>query len=985
MRTITTFHHLLEYQAIQRPTKVAVKYYHTSMNYQELNRKSNQFARYLQNQGVKRGGLIGLYFNRCLELPIIFFGVLKCGAVCVPIDASANLEQIKRVLNNTNPCCIIVHDFEPRSLPEYLNIKTIYFKQIELSKYSDENLQLSIDPHDLALILFTSGSTSNPKGVELEHKGIVNLAFQKIKPFNIDESYNILQFSSISFDALISELGIQMVTGGTLVIVQQEDLLPGKILINTLNNYKINLIIMAPSILKTIQNASFSHLRIIMSAGEACPPALANKLSHKFIFVNAYGPTEASVCTTMYYVNMCKKYRNKVPIGKPIDGINIKILNKDLKTVEPHQTGELFIGGIGIARGYHNDSELTAKSFITISGERFYKTGDLVRFLNDGNIEYIGRIDRQVKYHGIKINLDEIEQVTIEHEYIETAAAIFYDDILSLFVQLKSNETLGIKEIRSYLRSKLPLRIIPTQIFLIPRIKLTLSNKIDYQALSRLIISQYKPKYKQGSIDKSITQQEKDILNILKKLIISDQIDLDTDFFDLGLNSFSVVNFIDKINQKLNINLQIRTVYEYPTIRQMVAYIKNPEANQSDNTIDFTKEILADKAIPKKSYTYIPNKFDNPNIFLTGATGFVGIFFLDKVLHNTNSVVYCLIRVSNKKTALDRLKISAKKYKINISWKNYLPRIKFIVGDLSKAFFGLKEKEFYLLSQNIDIIYHLGCDTSFIKPYIALKPTNINGSQEILRFATQTKVIPVHYISTLAIFSCRHFFEKIQQIDEKTDSVYSADYLRYDIGYVQTKWVADQLMQQAIRHGIPVTIYRPGFILCHSKTGVKATDHFWHSFIKECVHLGKYPLLINQKEEFVSVDYVCKALLYLSKIPESVGSIYHLCPKAGDNIDNSECLEKLSQFLKCSMEQLEYSKWLKLVIKDLFIRKDDNLYLFLPLLRDKVYKNLTTLELYQNTPNCLSIYTTQLLENAKISPDTMELLLKRYAESISIP
>ena len=322
----------------------------------------------------------------------------------------------------------------------------------------------------------------------------------------------------------------------------------------------------------------------------------------------------------------------------------------------------------------------------------------------------------------------------------------------------------------------------------------------------------------------------------------------------------------------------------------------------------------------------------------------------------------------------------AKKYHIDINSSKYFFRIKIILGDISKPFFGIGEKQFGCLSKKIDVIYHLASHNNFVMPYSVLYPTNVFGCKEILRFATTEKVIPIHYVSTLAIFSCIHFFKDVKKIDEFSNSTDSVNYLKYDIGYVQTKWVSDQLMQNASKNNIPITIYRPGFVLCHSRTKAIADNQFWHNFISECVKLGGYPGLVGQKEELVSVDFVCKSILHLSKLQESVGKIYHLCPRKGDNMDSIECFEKLSELCENKMEQLPYAKWLKLVKEDFdIVGKDNKLFPFLSLLCDKAYKNLTVLELYQNTPDCSGDYTAKILSEADIFATPMNDLLEHYS------
>ena len=650
-----------------------------------------------------------------------------------------------------------------------------------------------------------------------------------------------MQFASIAFDAFLSELGIQLVTGGTLMIVSKEELLPGKPLIDTLINHKISVVILAPSILKMIADITFPHLQVVMSAGEACPVALANKFSKKYTFINAYGPTEASVCTTMYVVDKNSKLKKTVPIGKAIGGIETLVLDQELRLVGTNKTGELYIGGVGVARGYHNDSELTQKSFITISGRKFYKSGDLVKYLEDGNLEYMGRVDRQVKYRGVRICLDEIEKIICEQGQIETAAAFLQQDDFVVCIKAKPKYFLTEIELRAYLRTRLPARMIPNKYIFLDAIPLTLSNKIDYQALTKHIHVSAKSKVIQNP---GWSDNEYELLKIIHDLVTYSQIELDTNLFDLGIDSFLVVTLVDKIDKAFDIELQISKVYEHDSIKKLSSYIDSIKSNKLNKEMDFLTEIKIEEVLSKQQYEYIPKEIPKQNIFLTGATGFVGIFLLEELLRNTGATIYCLIRAANEAAARERLQLAAEMYQVDFSKQKHDSRVQIILGDLSLPFFGLEKEYFAQLTQKIDAIYHLACDTSFIKSYNTLKPINVNGAKEILRFATYSLLIPVNYVSTMAIFSCVHFFKGIKKIDEHFDSVISAPYLKYDIGYIQSKWVADQLMQQAMQRGAPVTIYRPGFILCHSATGAMPSNQFMYNLINECMNLGAYPAII---------------------------------------------------------------------------------------------------------------------------------------------
>ena len=589
MHCVKSFHQFLEKQSEVIPNEIAIEFYEDSISYLELNNKSNEFAHYLKKLKLNHGDRVGIYASRSIELLIILMGILKCGAVCVPIDINLPETQVGYILNKTKLKYMVTYGL---NLPKFINNlvdNVIEYNVEDFSNYPKSNLDLNVQPSDLSYILYTSGSTGIPKGVELEHKGIVNLAFGKVKFIRLQETCRILQFSSVAFDAILSEIGIQMLTGGTLVMVKYDDILPGKPLIKTLNENKINVIISAPSVLGVIQDAALPYMQVIISAGEICPPKLANKFSENCMFVNAYGPTEASVCSTMYHVvNPIKDSVGSVPIGKPIGGIKIKLLNERMEETGLNEVGELYVGGVGVARGYFAASNLTEEKFVVFHGERFFKTGDLVRLLEDGNLEYIGRIDRQIKYHGIRVNLNEIEQIIDEHKDVDISAAILKDGNLVVYIQKKPHSKLDSKELRRFLEGKIPNRIFPDLFFFVPKIKLTISNKIDYKYLGK-----YSKKTNRTTLVDTLnwSEDEVSLLEILRNVLVKcNDIKLHDDFFNLGLSSFGVATFSDEISKKFNIDMLISKIYEHSSIKKMANYIKNVRMGSKESFVDFLKE-----------------------------------------------------------------------------------------------------------------------------------------------------------------------------------------------------------------------------------------------------------------------------------------------------------------------------------------------------------------------------------------------------------
>ena len=421
-----------------------------------LNQKANQLAHHLIQLGVQPEILVGICISRSFEMIIGLLAVLKAGGAYVPLDPNYPQERLNFMLNDAQIKVLLA---ESEVLPKLTIPDVTTVLAVEnwdcIESYSTQNPNTAVTSNHLAYVIYTSGSTGKPKGVLLEHKGLHNLAISQIKQFAISEASRILQFSSISFDAATSEICTTLLAGATLVLTSQTNILVGKSLQKILIEQKISTATIPPSILATIQENSALALKSLIVAGESCSTDLANSwINQNIRFTNAYGPSEVTVCATMAY---CQHHLDNVPpIGHPIKNVGLYVLDKNQQQVPIGLVGELYIGGIGVARGYLNRPRLTAQKFVThpITGqERLYKTGDLVRFLEDGQLEFIGRADHQIKIRGFRVELEEIESTLKQHNDVQDAAIIIEQDadnekyITAYFVPEFSTRRIALKAI----------------------------------------------------------------------------------------------------------------------------------------------------------------------------------------------------------------------------------------------------------------------------------------------------------------------------------------------------------------------------------------------------------------------------------------------------------------------------------------------------------------------------------------------------------
>jgi amino acid adenylation domain-containing protein len=465
-----------------------------------------------------------------------------------------------------------------------------------MMKQSTSNLYSRVMSNNLAYVIYTSGSTGKPKGVLIEHEGLCNLAEFQAKMLSVSRDSNILQFASLSFDGSIFEIIQALTSGARLHMGTRESLLPGMELVNLLLKQGITHITLPPSALKVMPCVRLPKLSTVIVAGEDCPADFVSHWSSDRQLFNGYGPTEATVCTTLAN---CGGRSGKIPIGSPISNKKVYILDASLRPVAVGIPGELYIGGVGLARSYINRPELTAEKFLPNPfshepGDRLYRTGDQARYLPGGAIEFLGRIDRQVKVRGFRIEVEEIETILTQHPVVRDAVVIAREDSpgekrLVAYLVIQDTGESTVSELRTHLKEKLPDYMIPAAFVFLDTLPLTPNGKIDRSALPspdhtrpRIEAAYVAPK---NEIEQTITNIWQEVLNI-------QNIGTHDSFFDLGGNSFLIMKVHAKLQKKIKTTLTVVDLFRYPTIESLSEYLtrQSPSARSSF-------EIIQDRAM----------------------------------------------------------------------------------------------------------------------------------------------------------------------------------------------------------------------------------------------------------------------------------------------------------------------------------------------------------------------------------------------------
>src|SRR5215213_9780719 len=461
---------LFEAQAERTPNATAVIFGQEQVSYRELNERANQLARHLKELGVGPEVIVGICVERGVEMVVGLLGILKAGGAYLPIDPSYPLARIAFMLEDAGVTVLLTQEKLTEVLGTYSG-EIVYLDSEweQIAACGNQNLLQQVTPDNLAYVIYTSGSTGLPKGVLIEHRNVCNLAQAQIEIFGIHSGSRTLQFSSISFDASVWEIFSTLFAGAALCLGTKEDMLPGAGLIKLLSEQAISIVTLPPSVVAALPAEGWTPPETIIVAGERCSAELPARWSQRSRFYNAYGPTEVTVCSSL---TRCEgTYSSPPPIGHPLPNTQSYVLDQYLNPVPIGVKGELYVGGAGVGRGYLNRPQLTLEKFVPDPfagrpGGRLYRTGDLARFLPDGNLEFVGRIDHQVKVRGFRIELGEIEAVLKEHPSIRDCAVLAREDIpgekrLVAYVISSPDAFATSKDLRAWVGSQLPEYMIP--------------------------------------------------------------------------------------------------------------------------------------------------------------------------------------------------------------------------------------------------------------------------------------------------------------------------------------------------------------------------------------------------------------------------------------------------------------------------------------------------------------------------------------------
>ncbi|WP_447739002.1 non-ribosomal peptide synthase/polyketide synthase [Pseudomonas laurentiana] len=579
---------LIEAQVFATPDAPALVLGEHTLTYAELNGRANQLAHKLREQGVGPDVLVGIAMQRSLEMVVGLLGIVKAGGAYVPLDPEYPQDRLSYMFEDSGIALLLTQSHLRDSLPIPAGLRSLALDTEDLSGYSDANPDIDVGPLNLAYVIYTSGSTGRPKGAGNSHQALVNRLWWMQKAYGLDASDSVLQKTPFSFDVSVWEFFWPLMTGARLVMAQPGAHRDPQLLVETINHYGISTLHFVPSMLQAFMTheavESCVSLKRVVCSGEALPAELARQTSQRLPaagLYNLYGPTEAAIDVTHW---TCQPDESiSVPIGQPIDNLKTHILEGSLQPAVRGSAGELYLGGVGLARGYHQRPALTAERFVpdpfSANGGRLYRTGDLARYRADGVIDYAGRIDHQVKIRGLRIELGEIEARLLELPSVQEAVVLAQDgpsgkQLVGYVVPADSTQDHGAlrDNLREALKAGLPDYMVPAHLLLLDKLPVTPNGKLDRKALPQPDASQLQGEYiaPQSALEQQIAAIWADVLKL-------EQVGLGDNFFELGGDSIISLQVVSRARQQ-GIQFTPKELFEHQTV-QALAWVARREDN----------------------------------------------------------------------------------------------------------------------------------------------------------------------------------------------------------------------------------------------------------------------------------------------------------------------------------------------------------------------------------------------------------------------
>ncbi|MEE1928880.1 amino acid adenylation domain-containing protein [Streptomyces sp. TRM 70351] len=876
-------------QARQSPDSEALVWSGGRWTFRELRDRVHHAAAQLQARGVSDGDIVAVLLDRSPQSVVAALAVLEAGAVHLPLDPCTPGRRLAVMIRDAAAKCLVTLPGAAVPLPLPLGRVTTRELAGARTPRREPRRPAGRVATDAAYLVYTSGSTGAPKGVLCHHRGLVRFVTAD-HPAVPGPGDRLLATTNPTFDVSYYEIFCTLLNGACLVLPEPDVLLDPEALAQSLRRHRITTLWLAAGVFHVHARSApgmFSGLRCLMVGGDSVSPAAVRAvLSHgaPATLVNGYGPTENGVITTSYTVRDLPDRAELVPIGSPVPATTVHVVRRDGSLAEAGEAGELWAGGDGVAIGYLNDPERTEERFVpdrfgADPQGRLYRTGDIVRLRDDGVLEFLGRRDRQVKLRGFRIELDEVEAVLSAHPDVREAAVDVLGEGPGQHLGAAVVSVLGVDSntlaarLYDHVRDRLPAHMVPSRLVCVPDLPLTTSGKADHARLLARITRPAAGRREGGAPEDA---DERAVERIWSEALGTETLRREDDFFALGGTSLMATHVATATRRHFGIDpgngsTLVRELLSNPTLGAFTArarrLARQGTARASHAKPDFHAEARLHRAIPVAGP--LPGHGRPGRVFVSGGTGFLGVHLVDRLLRAGAERLHCLLRTRDESHGVARMAARMRRY--DLDPQHLDGRVTVVPGDLSAERFGLDSTTWERLARDSDLIVHCGAQVNFAYPYEALAPANVGGTRTIIELATAHRLKPVHHISTVGVLASLGL-TGVRHATEHTPLA------RPDLlpgGYMQTKWVAEKLVAEAARQGLPASIHRPGEVTGTGDRGVWNTDTLMCALFRTIAQAGVAPD-VPLPLDFVPVDHTSDVITRVITHEKPDGRVYHI-------------------------------------------------------------------------------------------------------------
>ncbi|WP_433337823.1 amino acid adenylation domain-containing protein [Spirillospora sp. CA-294931] len=756
---------LFEACAARTPDAVAIEAPDATLTYAQLNARANRLARHLIDQGAGPDRIVALSMPRSAALIVALLATVKAGAAYLAIDPGHPADRVEAMLADARPVCVL-------DAAEFAGLD-----ERSAGNVTDAERERALLPGNAVYVIYTSGSTGTPKGVVITHRSLANYLAWSSDACHALDGTTILH-TSVAFDFTVTTILSPLVAGGRVRVAELNDLVtedPGGDGDGGTTFLKVT-----PSHLPLVHELPERHApsRQLMLCGEPLPTeAVADwQRRHPDVeVIGAYGPTETTVESSWHVLDPPGTLTSPlVPLGRPVWNTRLYVLDERLRPAPTGVTGEVYVAGAGLARGYLGRPDMTAERFVACPfggpGERMYRTGDLARRRADGRLEPAGRVDDQVKVRGHRVEPGEIEAVLTRHPAVRQAAVAVREERpgdarLAAYVVASGADP---AELRSHVAALLPGYMVPAAFVVLDRMPLTRNGKVDRRALPAPDFASGASRYVAPR-----TRHEELVAAAYGEVLGLPRVGVEDDFFELGGHSLLAARLMFRLRKVIEHEVTIAMVFAHPTPAELArAVVEGDETGPTGPVLDESADEFVTTGLPRAE--------PGGHILLTGATGYFGAFLLAELLERTGARISCLVRAADAEAGLERVRRNLERFG---RWTpDARARVTAVPGDLALPRLGLDDAEFARLAATVTAIYHNGANVNLMLPLEAVSASNLGGTRELLRLAATTTLKPFQLVST--------------------------DARAGGNGYVLSKRSAERLVLKARERGLPASVYR---------------------------------------------------------------------------------------------------------------------------------------------------------------------------------